>query len=132
MADIDAITKAFGTALATVGLRVFSEIPNKIDPPVALIGLGKGDNDTLDNALIIEFGVLVLVSATNTRGAQEAIRAYTSSTDSHCIQVAVQADNTLSGTVDSVDFTGWDPPAVYPVGDISYLGIEFNFQVLAL
>ncbi len=133
--DIDLVCKGLGAALESIpGLAVYSEIPYKFNTPCAVVGLGKGDVVDFSSDITAEFGILVLVATSNSRGSQELLRQYVSD-GTYSVQEALEADNTLPynsvPTSHSIDWQGWDAPAIYTVGDIDYLGIEFRVEVLA-
>ena len=126
--DLDAVAQGLEQNLETIiGLRAFSEVPTKINPPAAIIGLGSGGYDDNFDHIGVNFGVLVLLSSSNAATAQQALRAYTAATGPSSIK---QACETSLGIGVDVMVNGWDAPAVITIGGIDYLGVEFHLRVV--
>lgn len=129
--DLDDVADAIAERLETIpGLRVFSEIPQSINPPAAIIGLGAGNQVTLDSLVTVTFGVYVLLSISNNKGSQRELRSYC--VGSKSVPDAVEThDLTLAGisTGCSVDSNGWKAPETVELGGTTYIGIEFEFEV---
>lgn len=123
-----------GTQLATVsGLRVYSFVPEQINPPAAVVALGAGTyDDDFDGACTFDATVLVLVSeAQGNQRAQAAFQTYVDPTGSSSIVAAINASPTLSGSVNSVRVLGWDAPQSFDIGGIAYAGVEVNLEMIA-
>lgn len=134
--DLDDVAAALAERLETIpGLRVSSEVPQAVNPPVAVVGLGAGTFDTLDHLGKVEFGILVLLSSSNTKGAQKALRGYCAANGAQSIRAALESDAfELSlggnGVGANVLVRGWSAPAVVTVGPTDYIGVEFNVDVI--
>ena len=129
--NLDDVSDALVERLNTIlGLRAFSEIPQSINPPAAIVGLGSGNTVTVDSRITVLFGVYVLLSASNNKGSQRELRSYCVGDKS--VPDAIETfDLTLAGvsTGCSVDSNGWKAPEVVTLGGTDYIGIEFEFEV---
>ena len=113
------------------GLRAVAFVPPKVEPPMAVVGLGAGTyDDTLAGSMTAEFGVLVLVSRAADRSAQARLNDYISPTGTYSVKAAVDADPTLDGAVGSATVIGWADPSEFEVGGISYVGVEFTVEAI--
>lgn len=131
--DLDAACNGLATQLRTINSlkgRVYSEIPEKVSPPSAIVALGAGERDDFDDTLSVEMKVLVVVGAQSTRHGQERLRAYCNTTGDDSLVAAIADDRTLGGTCMSCDVLGWNEPSVVEIGGVEMLGVEFNLMVI--
>jgi hypothetical protein len=133
--DLDDVAHALAEKLDTIpGLRVHSEVPQSVAPPAAVIGMGSGDFVTLDDAMSVDFGVLLLLSAAANRNAQTDLRSYCAKTGEKSIKAAIEQDShdlLLAGvsTGANAHCHGWEVPAVINLGGTDYIGVEFKVSV---
>lgn len=134
--NLDDVAEALSEKLNTIpGLRAHSEVPQKVNPPAAIIGIGEGGWETFEDDMQVNFGVLLLLSATNNKGAQKALRDYCNATGTLSIKAALEQDNhdlLLAGvsTGANVHCQGFDAPAIVNLGGVDYIGVEFHISVI--
>lgn len=134
--DLNDVANALAEKLDAIpGLRPFSEVPQKITPPAAIISMGAGGFDDFQDDISVQFKVLVLVSASNVKGAQKALRDFCSGTGTMSIKAAIEADTdelTLAGVAvaSNPHVEGWAEPETYNVGGTDYTGLEFTVDII--
>jgi hypothetical protein len=113
------------------GLRASAFVPPKIEPPMAVVGLGAGTyDDTLAGSMTADLSVLVLVSRADDRSAQARLDDYISPTGTYSVKATVDADPTLGGAVGSASVVSWADPGEFEVGGVSYVGVEFTVEAI--
>lgn len=123
--DLDVVAEAIVIALSSTGVRGFSEVPQRIVPPAAIVGIGAGDYADSEDHITAQFGVLVLLSGTSPQTAQKDMRAYCQAHGPKSIKAAVE-----SITEADVLCRGWDAPAVIELGGLEFLGVEFTCEAV--
>lgn len=124
--DLDQLAEDLAGALGDIPIRGYSEVPQQISPPVAIIGLGGGVFADSEDHATVQFGILVILSAANPGSAQKMIRDYCASTGNSSVKAAVEG----ADTTPDVMVKGWDAPAVITLGNIDYLGVEFTCEAV--
>lgn len=129
--NIDTVRTQLAARLKTItGMRAYSYVPEKVEPPTAIISVGSGTYDeTFADAMTVEFGVLLLVSRSDTRTQQTRLNDYITPTGTYSVKAAVEADVTLSGSASSAVVVGWSEPQTYEIANVGYLGVEFTVEV---
>jgi hypothetical protein len=127
--DLDDVAAGIKKALETIPSltgRAFSEIPERVSPPTAVVVLGSGDWETFDDAERVNWQILLLVSLANAKNAQQRLRDFLKRTGTESVKAALEADGTLGGTVADLNAGPWNEPDTYEIGDQQYLGVVVN------
>lgn len=134
--DLNDVADALAEKLGAIpGLRVHPEVPQQVNPPAAVIGLGSGAFVTFDADTTVNFGILLLLTASDARRTQRTLRDYCNATGTMSIKAAIEADGDdlqLAGvsTGTSAACNRWDPPGVVTIGTTDYVGVEFEVTVV--
>lgn len=110
MADVSTIRGAIQTRLETtltgLGIHVYSEWPDQITPPAALVALSPGVGIEYEQTLgptdrmLLHFEIVIIVTLQGGLGnAQQALDPWISNTGASSIRVALAADRTLTSNV---------------------------------
>lgn len=132
MSSMDALRDGIATRLATVnGLRVSATYLDAPRPPVAMVLPERiaYDLDGSRGADQFFFTVSLLVGRADDRAAQRNIDDYVVGTNS--VKKAIEADRTLGGAADTCRVTEMRNYGQVSVGDVVYLGVEFEVEVVA-
>lgn len=132
--SITAIRTALATNLGTIsGLRTAAEIPDNPSAPMAVVQLQSVNYDgAYQNGLTTyNFTVTVIVGRPAEREAQRRLDAYSSSTGSDSIKLAVQSDKTLDGNAYDVRVTDMTNIGAVSLGEATYLAADFVVTVYA-
>lgn len=132
--SITDIRDAIQTNLATIsGLRTASEVPDNVNPPMAIVQLQSVDyNGAFANGMTTySFLVSVIVGRAAERTSQRKLNAY-ASTGSGGIKDAIESDKTLGGNAYDVRVEAMTNIAAVSLGEnISYLSADFVVTVYA-
>jgi len=132
MSSMDALRDGIATRLATVnGLRVSATYLDAPRPPVAMVLPDRIEYD-LDGSRGADqffFTVSLLVGRADDRAAQRNIDDYVVGTNS--VKKAIEDDRTLGGAADTCRVTEMRNYGQVSVGDVVYLGVEFEVEVVA-
>lgn len=132
MASVTDIRTALATAMGTIsGLRTAATIPDAPRPPQAIVVPDRIDYD-LDMARGADrfyFTIILLVSRADDRASQNNLDAYITGAGS--IKTAIESDRTLGGVVNTCRVTQMRNYAAVSVGEVLYLGAEFDVEVVA-
>jgi hypothetical protein len=114
------------------GLRVSAEVPDNVNPPVAVVQLRSVDYDgSFQRGMTTyNFTITVLVGRVAEREAQRRLDAYVSNGTSS-IKLAVESDKTLNGKAFDVRVSEMTNIGAVLLGDTSYLSAEFSATVYA-
>lgn len=132
MASVSTIRTALASSMNTIsGLRTSATVPDAPRPPQAIVMPDRIDYDLnmMRGADRFYFTIILLVARADDRAAQNNLDAYITGTGS--IKAAVEADRTLGGVVDTVRVTQMRNYAAVSVGEVLYLGAEFDVEVVA-
>lgn len=132
MADVSEIRQGLADAMQTIhGLRTSATVPDAPRPPQAIVMPDRIDYDLdmMRGADRFYFTIILLVSRADDRAAQTNLDAYITGASS--IKAAVEADRTLGGVVDTCRVTQMRNYAAVSVGEVLYLGAEFDVEVIA-
>lgn len=119
--------------LATVsGLRVSEEVPDQVNPPMAVISLTtvEYDNAFKQGLTIYRFGVTLVASRASDRWAQRRLDGYCSNGD-NSIKLAIESDKTLGGAAYDVRVTEMGSIGAVSLDEVTYLAAEFSVDVYA-
>lgn len=136
MATIPQVRAAIATAVGTVsGLRTASQIPDKINPPLAVVSR---KTITFDETLHSpgeapsseqEFAVTVYVPRVSERAAQDLLDAYAEASGATSIKTAVETNAALRAIVSYALVTTCDEVVVVTIGVVDYLAEVFTVLV---
>lgn len=119
--------------LATIsGLRVSAEIPDQVNPPMAVISLTtvEYDNAFQQGLTIYRFGVTLVASRASDRWAQTRLDGYCSNGE-NSVKLAIESDKTLGGSAYDVRVTEMGSIGAVSLDEVTYLAAEFSVDVYA-
>jgi hypothetical protein len=134
MASITELRVGIAANLATIsGLRTTAEIPDNINPPIAVVGFDRVQyHQSFKNGLAnYDFTVQLIVSRVDERNAQRYLDAYCSSTGASSVLLAIESDKTLGGKAFDCFVSEMSSYGSISIGENTYLAAEFQVQVLA-
>jgi len=130
--DIAAVRNGIQTRLATItDLLALDRWPDEVHPPCAIVipeeitfdnTFGRGGDGSL-------FTIRVLVGKVDDAAAQDAIDAYMNGSGSGSVKTAIEADTTLSGTVDTCSVKKAKRYGVADHNGVQYLACDFTLRV---
>lgn len=132
MSSVAALRDGIATQLALVpNLRVSATFLDAPRPPVAMVLPDGIDYDLNANrgADTFTFIVSLLVGRADDRAAQRNIDVYVVGPDS--VKAAIEQDRTLGGAANTCRVTQMRNYGQVSVGDVVYLGVEFEVEVVA-
>ncbi|HEY7822238.1 MAG TPA: hypothetical protein VIG24_05375 [Acidimicrobiia bacterium] len=132
MSSIEAMRDGIATRLGTIsGLRVSATFLDSPRPPVAMVLPDRVDYDLNANrgADTFIFTVSLLVGRADDRAAQRNIDAYVVGSGS--VKAAIESDRTLGGAANTCRVTEMRNYGQVNIGDVVYLGVEFEVEVVA-
>ncbi len=131
------IRAGLGARLDTIaGLRVHDTVPGQFSPPAAVVGMPvRAETETmLRGTDRYEIDVWVVVSRQADTQSEKAVENYLNATGATSVRDAIYGDKTLGGVVNDV-YEVSATPSVFPFGtgsnEVTYIGIEFRYRVLA-
>lgn len=134
MASIQELRQGIVANLSTIsGLRTSLDVPDQINPPVAVVQFSRVNYHLDMNNGMSEylFSVQVIVGRVDERTAQRNLDSYCSSTGSSSVLLAVESDRSLGGKAFDAIVTEVSSYGQLVSNDITYLGAEFQIRVLA-
>jgi cellobiose-specific phosphotransferase system component IIB len=132
MSSVSALRDGIAAQLALVpDLRVSATFLDAPRPPVAMVLPDGIDYDLNANrgADTFTFIVSLLVGRADDRAAQRNIDVYVVGPDS--VKAAIEQDRTLGGAANTCRVTQMRNYGQVSVGDVVYLGVEFEVEVVA-
>lgn len=132
--NVNTVKANIATALKAVTLfdnRCYGSIPDKITAPAAFVDLAEWrPDDDFAGSDSASFNVLVIGSAQNRLQAQEQLYGLCgSTTSSEHVAAAIDADPTLSGSVDWARVTRIGPVQMVSFGDVEFPSLEVEIEV---
>ena len=114
------------------GLRVSDRIPDQFNPPNAIVSLNSVNYYQTFQRGMTEYNFVISVVAGRVaeRRAQETLDAYVSA-GTATIKDAVEKDRTLGGAAFDVRVSEMTNIGAVSLGEVIYLGADFNVQVYA-
>jgi hypothetical protein len=114
------------------GLRVSNTIPDQPNPPQAVIALNSVSYDQTFQRGMAEYNFVISVIAgrVSERRAQQTLDSFISF-GSATIKDAVEKDKTLGGEAFDVRVSEMTNIGAVSLGEVIYLGADFNVQVYA-
>lgn len=131
---ISSLRSGLKDALSTIpGLRVAEQIPEQINPPVAVITRQTVDYHQAFRGGSSEWSMQVQLIAGRMaeQQSQRLIDEWLSWSGSKSIRAAIEADQTLGGAAHSCKVTSADALTTIQVGDSEYLGVTVNITIFA-
>lgn len=132
MASVSDLRTGLSNRLATItGLRVSPTFLDSPKPPVAMVLPDRilYDLNGSRGADTFMFMVSLLVGRADDRSAQNKIDSYLVGATS--VKAAIEADRTLGGVANTCRVTEMRNYAQVIIGEIVYLGVEFEVEVIA-
>jgi hypothetical protein len=134
MATISDLRSGLTANLQTIsGLRVYSTLPDVVNPPTAMIGLDKVAYNRQMRKGMTEYGfkVTVVVGRVSERTAQNLIDVLVASNGAGSVKTAIESDRTLGGKAFDVYVPELSAYGAVSINGIDYLSAEFSVQVFA-
>ena len=128
------IKKGLADRLATVsGLRVAAQIPEQINPPVAVVSRAQVNyhRDMAGGTTEWTMQVQLIAGRMADRQAQRTIDAWLSWDGAKSVRNAIEADGTLGGAALDTIVTSADALTTFQIGDSEYIGVTLNVTVFA-
>jgi len=113
------------------GLRVASEIPDQINPPVAVIALNNIEYDGAfqQGLTTFNFTIQLVVTRMAERRAQERLDLYSEPRGEQSVKSAIESDRTLGGNASDVRVESRPSVGSLQVNDQDYLAADFSVVV---
>lgn len=134
MASISQLRSGIATRLATIsGLRNAATMPAQPNPPIAIVIPQRVSYDTAfaRGVLTYTFTVQVIVGQVSERISQSLLDGFAPGSGASSIKVAIEGDKTLGGVASDVRVSEMTAYQSIVVGEITYMGAEFEVSVLA-
>lgn len=128
------IKRGLAEALANVpGLRVAEQIPEQINPPVAVISRSSVDYTQAMSGGLTEWTMEIELIAGRMaeQASQRTIDGWLSWDGAMSVRKAIEADRTLGGNAQSCIVTRADALHSISVGDADYLGVTMTVTIYA-
>ncbi len=132
MADLANIAAGLKTRLATItGLRALDKIPGNITAPCAWPQpVSEEYDDTFEGDTTILFRVVIAAGAiSDIERAQTVLMGYLAPSGTGSIKAAIEADITLSGSVDSCRVLRWHDYGLLEMGALQFVGALLDVEV---
>lgn len=115
------------------GLRVSETIPDQPNPPHAVVSLNSVSYDQTFQRGMTEYNFVISVLAGRVaeRQSQRTLDSYISTGSTATIKAAVESDKTLAGYAFDVRVSEMTNIGAVNLGEVIYLGADFNVQVYA-
>ena len=135
MASIKALRDGLKTRLATIaGLYAHDTIPDNVYPPAAIVGFPSSvayDFAMRTAVARYLFPVRVIAGRVAEGEGQDKIDDLVSPDGALSVRAAIDADPTLGGAAHSTRVVAARDFGVYEVAGVSYIGGEFEVEVIA-
>lgn len=133
MSTIAQVNTALAGVLDDTGLRVFTYVPESIDPPALFLALNTVNRGTMGRGtMVLDYEAVVFVSRASDRAGMAAIYQYLEPSTSEAKSVWAVVDENRSlglsdanATVSTGRILGIEEQAAY-----GYFGVVFDIQVL--
>jgi hypothetical protein len=135
MASIKALRDGLKTRLATVtGIYTHDTIPDDVYPPAAIVGFPTSVRYDFAMRTAVSrylFPVRIIAGRTMEAESQDKIDDLVSPNGALSIRAAIDGDPTLGGVAHSTRVVEARDFGVYEVAGVSYIGGEFEIEVIA-
>jgi len=132
MTDIQAIRDRIAVNLATIsGLRTAANVPDLVNPPVAVVSLEQIAYDGAFNQGLttLDFTIFVVVSRADERTAQRKLNEFVAPTGASSIKSAVESDRRLNNLVADLRVRSVTNIGSLQLDDQEYMAAEFAVAV---
>lgn len=134
MTTLAGIRNGLNTRLSTITAlrKVYTRWPGNLAvTPAVIIGTPSGVYDReLGGSHTLTVPVYVLATTADVERSQDLLDVFIDDTSASSIRVAVNADPTLGGVVDSTAVLGFEGyGAGYDVGGDTFVGVQLNLEV---
>lgn len=132
--DVGAIRDGIATNLATIsGLRTSGNVPDNVNPPVAVVFLEQVEYDDAfrGGLTTFMFNIMVIVSRADERTAQNQLNEFISPDGTRSIKSAVESDRTLGGLVQTLRLRAVTSVGSTIISEQEYMAAEFSVAVYA-
>lgn len=134
MPSIAELRNGIATNLATIpGLRTSGNIPDQVNPPIAIIVFNSVEYDTTfgRGMDMYSFNVTAIVSRADARNAQNLLDVYCAPTGTSSIKTAIELDRSLGSKANDLRVTSLSNYGNLTIGETNYLAAEFAVTVYA-
>ena len=136
--NIATVRSGIETRLDTMGIRVYTTVPEQVVVPCAIVQVGDGQFISFDDtfsasnavAYTLNMKVLILTGRAALRASQDKLDDYLSVDGGDSIRKAIAGDSTLNSSANSCRVTGAGNFGVYNYSSIEYLGVEFDLEII--
>lgn len=131
--DLSAVRDALKARLETIsGLRSYAHVPDKPEPPCAIVAPSSCEFDSTfaRGCDEIGFSILVLAARSDDRAGQAALDGFLDGGGPASVKAAVEVDVDLGGTVDTVRVSRWTGYGVREWAGVTYYAVEFSVEVI--
>ena len=136
--NISTVRDAIETRLDTIGIRVYTSIPETVVVPCAIIQYADGEfmqfDDTFSSADSVPYSlnmkILVLAGRTALRASQDKLDDFLSVSGNDSIRKAITGDTDMGSNVDSVRVVSAGNFGVYSYSNVDYLGVHFSLEII--
>ncbi len=136
--NVAAVRDGIETRLDTMGIRVYTAVPEQVVVPCAIIELGDGQFISFDDtfsasnavAYTLNMKVLILTGRAALKASQDKLDDYLSVDGNDSIRQAIIADPDLNSSANSCRVVGASNFGTYTYSAIEYLGVEFNLEII--
>ena len=132
--NLSDIKQGLADRLATVPrLRVSPQIPEQVNPPVAVVSRARVDyhRDMAGGTTEWTMQVQLIAGRMAERQSQRTIDAWLSWDGPASVRQAIEADGTLGGVALDTVVTDADALTTFQIGDSEYIGVTMNVRVWA-
>lgn len=132
--NLSDIKQGLADRLATVPrLRVSPQIPEQVNPPVAVVSRARVDyhRDMAGGTTEWTMQVQLIAGRMAERQSQRTIDAWLSWDGPASVRQAIEADGTLGGVALDTVVTDADALTTFQIGDSEYIGVTMNIRVWA-
>jgi hypothetical protein len=132
--NLSDIKQGLADRLATVPrLRVSPQIPEQVNPPVAVVSRARVDyhRDMAGGTTEWTMQVQLIAGRMAERQSQRTIDAWLSWDGPASVRQAIEADGTLGGVALDTVVTDADALSTFQIGDSEYIGVTMNIRVWA-
>jgi hypothetical protein len=132
--NLSDLKQGLADRLATVPrLRVSPQIPEQVNPPVAVVSRARVDyhRDMAGGTTEWTMQVQLIAGRMADRQSQRTIDAWLSWDGPASVRRAIEADGTLGGVALDTVVTDADALTTFQIGDSEYIGVTMNVTVWA-
>lgn len=132
MSTLAQLREGLGDNLRTIeGLRVSEDLPEQVNPPMAVIALQSViyDQSFQKGLVLYNFQVALLAARASDRWAQIRLDEFTSTSGAKSVKEAIESDKQLGGVAFDTRVTEMGAIGTVQLDDNIYLAAEFVVEV---